>query len=139
MENSKCAYREVFKRVIQPSINSRNDGQIAKCCNSFFTRKMKSLSLSHIGPVTTVRVWCQLEGIKTEDDLRTYWKTKEIEEEPNINESNCRQQVSLLEKSNELLKKRVAELENRILELEQEATKEKKLRCTNCGKWSKYK
>ena len=139
MESSDNNVKECYKKVISSAIDSRNDGEVAECCQVFFTRRSKHHSKTHIGPITSIRVWCHYRSIKTEEDWNGYWKERIKREQPKVNEGNCKKRIKNLENDIELLSKRVMELEERIEEYQQEASKEKRTRCGNCGKWMKHK
>ena len=139
MESSKNKLIEYYKKVISAALDSRNDGEVAECCQVFFTRRSKHHSKTHLGPITSIRLWCYYRSIKTEEDWIEYWKDKNKRDQPEMNEGNCKKRINNLENDIELLNKKLIELEGRIAEYQQEASREKRIRCGNCGKWMKHK
>ena len=139
MEKIKCPYSEAFKKVIDPSVNSRNDGQIALCCYSFFTRYSKHHSENHLGPFQSIRAWANENWIKTDEDLKRYWKDQNLKELPEINERCCKQKILQLENTIEFLNKRVIELESQMNQPTEERAEKKRNKCAHCGNLQKLK
>ena len=93
MENKQSLLEKtaqmIFSKVIIQSSKSRNDGKVALCCYTFFSRTNASLATSHC-EVISVRKFCNQYQIKSEMDFINYCKSKGCHFEPSLNVAECK-------------------------------------------------
>lgn len=108
--------KTIFRKVLSPSLTSRNTGKVAICCFDFYSRFKTGEAAKH-KDVISARAFCLQYEIKTEMDFVDHCKSKDLKFDPRMNSGQCRirdEEKSLLETVNELkadLAKIKAELE----------------------------
>ena len=117
MEETSASFSLIYSKVITQSMNSGNDGVIAECCKAFFTRSSKHHAEEHLGPVTSVKVWCRLNEVRDLYSLINYCKKEKLKELPKINERHCSGFMKLKEQEIEYLKSRLLEKRCKVDEL----------------------
>lgn len=109
------AAKAIYKRVIKQALDSRNTGKVAICCYSFFSRTKAAQADQH-KQVISALAFCQQYEIKSEMDFIGHCKSKNLDCDPQLNNSHCRKRDKPMEETITELRSELASLKAQLKE-----------------------